>query len=218
MAPIAAPKQPPSMQEMMPLPRHESWRRGRSGPGLATAGTAPGVAGGAVIGAGVVDDMGDARAHVTPLVFFCVFTHAFIQQFSFSPRFVTFRRVVWGAQEAEKHLCARSRPHPPRRIAPAAHVPLGAASTPMTAELAYTREAILAMLSFSLASSSLLLINKLCIHYVPVPAFISTAQFVSAATTAIVSLHAWPACGGCLRASLSHTDSPFLRCPRSLRF
>ena len=82
-------------------------------------------------------------------------------------------------------------------------MPLGAASTPMTAELAYTREAILAMLSFSLASSSLLLINKLCIHYVPVPAFISTAQFVSAATTAIVSLHAWPDWGGCLRASLS---------------
>ena len=57
----------------------------------------------------------------------------------------------------------------------------------MAAELAYTHEAILAMLAFSLASSSLLLINKLCIHYVPVPAFISTAQFICASATAIVS-------------------------------
>ena len=54
------------------------------------------------------------------------------------------------------------------------------------AELSYSKEAVVAMLLFSVASSSLLLINKLCLHYMPVPAFISTAQFLSATITSIV--------------------------------
>ena len=36
----------------------------------------------------------------------------------------------------------------------------------------------MSMLMFSLSSSSLLLVNKLCIHYVPTPSLVSTAQFV----------------------------------------
>lgn len=39
-------------------------------------------------------------------------------------------------------------------------------------------EKIIAMLAFSAASSSLLLVNKLCIHLLPMPSFISTLQFV----------------------------------------
>lgn len=51
-----------------------------------------------------------------------------------------------------------------------------------------TGEAAVAMLLFSLASSSLLLINKMCVHYLPAPAFISTAQFLSATLTSVVRL------------------------------
>lgn len=54
------------------------------------------------------------------------------------------------------------------------------------AEVGYSTEAACAMLLFSLASSSLLLINKLCVYYFPVPAFVSTAQFLSASITAMV--------------------------------
>ena len=45
-------------------------------------------------------------------------------------------------------------------------------------EVRFTGEALMAMLMFSLSSSSLLLVNKLCIHYVPTPSLVSTAQFV----------------------------------------
>ena len=57
----------------------------------------------------------------------------------------------------------------------------------MAAESGYSPEAAVAMLLFSIASSSLLLINKLCMHYFPIPAIISTLQFVCASTTAVVS-------------------------------
>ena len=56
-------------------------------------------------------------------------------------------------------------------------------------ETGYSAEAAMAMLLFSLASSSLLLINKLCLHYFPVPAFVSTLQFISASATSMVSVH-----------------------------
>jgi len=55
----------------------------------------------------------------------------------------------------------------------------------MAEEAGYSAEAAMAMLLFSLASSSLLLVNKLCLHYFPVPAFVSTMQFVSAAATSM---------------------------------
>ena len=53
-------------------------------------------------------------------------------------------------------------------------------------ESGHSAEAAFAMLSFSIASSSLLLINKLCMHYIPAPAFVSTLQFFCAAVTSIV--------------------------------
>ena len=56
----------------------------------------------------------------------------------------------------------------------------------MAEEVGYTAEAARAMLLFSLASSSLLLINKLSLHYFPMPAMVSTLQFVTSAVTAIV--------------------------------
>ncbi|EOD08082.1 hypothetical protein EMIHUDRAFT_249207 [Emiliania huxleyi CCMP1516] len=40
-----------------------------------------------------------------------------------------------------------------------------------------SREAVFAALSFSAASGSLLIINKLCIHAIPAPSFIATIQF-----------------------------------------
>lgn len=43
-----------------------------------------------------------------------------------------------------------------------------------------------AMLLFSLCSSSLLLVNKLCMHMAPAPSFISTLQFVTAGSTCLV--------------------------------
>ena len=55
----------------------------------------------------------------------------------------------------------------------------------MSAETGYSAEAGCAMLLFSLASSSLLLINKLCLHHFPVPAFISSLQFLCASITSI---------------------------------
>ena len=58
----------------------------------------------------------------------------------------------------------------------------------MVGEQSYSADAACAMLNFSLASSSLLLINKLCLHYFPVPAFVSTLQFFTSSVTAIVSL------------------------------
>ena len=54
------------------------------------------------------------------------------------------------------------------------------------AEQSYSSEAACAMLMFSLASSSLLLINKLCLHHFPVPAFVSALQFLSASITSVV--------------------------------
>jgi hypothetical protein len=39
-------------------------------------------------------------------------------------------------------------------------------------------ESVMAMLAFSAASSSLLLINKLCLHLIPAPSLISSLQFV----------------------------------------
>ncbi|KAL1518611.1 hypothetical protein AB1Y20_002899 [Prymnesium parvum] len=44
----------------------------------------------------------------------------------------------------------------------------------------YGLEAIIFMLLYSAASSSLLLINKLCLHYIHAPSFISTLQFLCA--------------------------------------
>ena len=44
----------------------------------------------------------------------------------------------------------------------------------------------MAMLLFSIASSSLLLINKLCVTHMPVPAFISMVQFACASVTSMV--------------------------------
>ena len=49
----------------------------------------------------------------------------------------------------------------------------------------YSAEACLAMFLFSIASSSLLLVNKVCLHLLPLPSFISVAQFVCAAATAL---------------------------------
>lgn len=65
----------------------------------------------------------------------------------------------------------------------------------MAAELSYSAEAAFAMLMFSLASSSLLLINKLCLHYFPIPAFLSTLQFVCASVTSIVRASTIPSAG-----------------------
>uniref|UniRef100_A0A7S3WX95 EamA domain-containing protein n=1 Tax=Emiliania huxleyi TaxID=2903 RepID=A0A7S3WX95_EMIHU len=47
----------------------------------------------------------------------------------------------------------------------------------MPKEEGHSAEAMFAMLAFSACSSSLLLINKLVIHYIPMPSFVSTAQF-----------------------------------------
>jgi len=55
----------------------------------------------------------------------------------------------------------------------------------MAAEVGYTAEAVTAMLLFSVASSSLLLINKIALHLLPLPSLISTAQFVVSALTAV---------------------------------
>ena len=49
----------------------------------------------------------------------------------------------------------------------------------------YSTEAIIFMLAYSLASSSLLLINKLCLYHLPAPSFISALQFISAGVTAM---------------------------------
>ena len=43
----------------------------------------------------------------------------------------------------------------------------------------YTPATLWAMLVFSLCSSSLLLVNKVCMHMAPVPSFISTIQFIT---------------------------------------
>jgi hypothetical protein len=56
----------------------------------------------------------------------------------------------------------------------------------MASEQGYSAEAAFAMLMFSLASSSLLLINKLCLHHFPTPAYISTLQFLTASITSVV--------------------------------
>jgi len=45
----------------------------------------------------------------------------------------------------------------------------------------YTANTISAMFIFSLCSSSLLLVNKVCMHMVPAPSFISSIQFVTTA-------------------------------------
>ena len=68
----------------------------------------------------------------------------------------------------------------------AAGLPASSLPVVMPAEEGYTAEAACAMLTFSLASSSLLLINKLTLHYLPVPALVSTLQFVSASVTSVV--------------------------------
>ena len=49
----------------------------------------------------------------------------------------------------------------------------------------------MAMLLFSIASSSLLVINKLCLHAMPLPSFISAAQFTTASLTVVALM----ACG-----------------------
>jgi len=56
----------------------------------------------------------------------------------------------------------------------------------MASEQGYSAEAAFAMLMFSLASSSLLLINKLCLHHFPTPAYISTLQFLTASITSVI--------------------------------
>ena len=38
---------------------------------------------------------------------------------------------------------------------------------------------------FSIASSSLLIVNKVCLHVLPLPSFISLAQFVTASLTSM---------------------------------
>ena len=48
-----------------------------------------------------------------------------------------------------------------------------------------TGEAVVAMLLFSLASSSLLLVNKLVLHHLPAPSLVSTLQFVSSVVSAV---------------------------------
>jgi hypothetical protein len=53
-------------------------------------------------------------------------------------------------------------------------------------DMAYSTEAIVYMFAYSMASSTLLLINKLCLHYLPMPSFISTLQFISAGVTPVV--------------------------------
>ena len=56
-------------------------------------------------------------------------------------------------------------------------------------ELHLTPESIAAMLMFSAASSSLLLVNKLCIHLIPAPSLIATLQF--AVCTVFIMLLKW---------------------------
>jgi drug/metabolite transporter (DMT)-like permease len=56
----------------------------------------------------------------------------------------------------------------------------------MATAIPYSAEAILYMVLYSAASSSLLLINKLCLFYVHAPSFISTMQFITAGITPIV--------------------------------
>lgn len=51
----------------------------------------------------------------------------------------------------------------------------------------------MAMLAFSAVSSSLLLVNKMCLHHLPLPSYISLAQFITAAATAIMLM-----VGGCV--------------------
>lgn len=55
----------------------------------------------------------------------------------------------------------------------------------MAADAGYSMEAVIFMLLYSAASSSLLLINKLCLHYIHAPSFISTLQFISASVTPV---------------------------------
>ena len=50
----------------------------------------------------------------------------------------------------------------------------------------YTREAVVAMFLYSLASSSLLLINKACLRMMPLPSTLSALQFATSAATAEV--------------------------------
>ena len=56
----------------------------------------------------------------------------------------------------------------------------------MPIETGYSMDAISAMLMFSLASSSLLLINKIVLHMIPMPSLVSSLQFFCATITALV--------------------------------
>ena len=51
---------------------------------------------------------------------------------------------------------------------------------------ALTRQSVVAMLAFSACSSSLLLVNKLCVHRVPCPSLISSIQFAVSVVTIFV--------------------------------
>ena len=50
----------------------------------------------------------------------------------------------------------------------------------------YSTSTLWAMLLFSLCSSSLLLVNKLTLNHIPLPALVSTLQFVVASGTCLV--------------------------------
>ena len=53
-------------------------------------------------------------------------------------------------------------------------------------ESSHSFEALVAMGLFSIVSSSLLLVNKLCLHYMPLPSLVSTLQFATSTATCIV--------------------------------
>ena len=71
-----------------------------------------------------------------------------------------------------------------RRLRSPPAQPAATMSDSKAASESYSREAIVAMLLFSLAASSLLLVNKMVMHAIPLPSFVSTLQFV---VTAIAS-------------------------------
>ena len=53
----------------------------------------------------------------------------------------------------------------------------------------YSWSSLWAMLTFSVCSSTLLLVNKVCMHRVPAASFISTVQFVATGITCLTLKH-----------------------------
>ena len=55
-------------------------------------------------------------------------------------------------------------------------------------EANFTGEAMVAMLLFSIASSSLLLVNKLVLHHIPTPSIVSSMQFACSVVFAVLAM------------------------------